>query len=161
MTKRKSLCHGHRSPATVISHGVRCRYPDAGQLEAPVRQGGRLCRQPRTEQPSAHACLPVKLRSDPTAIRTETASAERFSLSQRRSRPNSVHGANLQTPPKLRRMPSEPHCLAQSLSTNSRKLIVPMRRTAPCAPSRIAMAPSRKINFRLTASLLVLASETD
>ena len=78
--------------------GSESRHPGAGQREARVRQGCGPCQQPCREQPSAHAGaraaharlsrpeahagFPVELRSDPSALRTETTSAARFSLSQ-------------------------------------------------------------------------------
>ena len=86
----------HRSIAQLS--GSESRHPGARQREARVRQGRGPCQQPCREQasahagaraaharlsrPEAHAGFPVELRSDPSALRTETTSAARFSLSQ-------------------------------------------------------------------------------
>jgi putative transposase len=66
---------------------VKHVFVSCGPCQQPCREqasahAGARAAHARLSRPEAHAGFPVELRSDPSALRTETTSAARFSLSQ-------------------------------------------------------------------------------
>src|SRR5260221_14783880 len=92
MKKSKSLYHGHRFPAEVISCAVRWYFRfqlslRAIRREQPPTNARTRASHARLSRPETHTEISLVLRADQATLRAQAASAARFTLSQ------TAHGA--------------------------------------------------------------------